>query len=130
MSDGLSGAEDWSGYLKRIASRPGWSVARLARESQIHRATIFKWMAGKGGVTVASVRAIAEAVGDDPAEALRAAGSVATESSDEELELILTAPVDDQTKKLMIERLYELRERDKQRRMDEIEFLLKRSRPA
>jgi len=68
--------EDWASYLRRMTSRPGWSVARLARESGIHRGTIFDWMAGKGGVTISSVRAIAEALDDDPANALLAAGNV------------------------------------------------------
>jgi transcriptional regulator with XRE-family HTH domain len=75
MGDG-DGLETWADYLRRMTNRPGWSVARLARESGIHRATIFKWLAGKGGVNVASVRAVAAALGDDPANALRAAGNV------------------------------------------------------
>ena len=83
MGDGHDRAESWADYLRRMTSRPGWSVARLARESGIHRATIFKWMSGRGGATVASVRAIAEALGDDPANALRAAGSMGGEAPDE-----------------------------------------------
>ena len=76
MSDASNRREDWPSYLKRMTSRPGWSVARLARESGVNRATIFKWMAGRSGVNVASVRLIADALGDDPAVALRAAGNV------------------------------------------------------
>lgn len=75
MGDGET-RESWADYLRRMTDRPGWSVARLARESGIHRATIFKWMAGKGGANVASVRSIAEALGDQPANALRAAGNM------------------------------------------------------
>ena len=75
MGDGDT-RETWADYLRRMTSRPGWSVARLARDSGIHRATIFKWIAGKGGANVASVRAIADALGDDPANALRAAGNM------------------------------------------------------
>lgn len=84
--------ESWAGYLRRMTDRPGWSVARLARESGIHRATIFKWMGGKGGATVTSVRAIAKALGDDPANAIRAAGDmgdVADESTDPDLLLLM-----------------------------------------
>lgn len=93
MGDGQQ-HETWAEYLRRWANRPGWSVARLARESGIHRATIFRWIAGDGGATVANVRAIAEAVGDDPANALRAAGNTGAarppaEELDPDLKLIL-----------------------------------------
>ncbi len=84
--------ESWAEYLRRMTERPGWSVARLARDSHIHRATIFKWMAGKGGANVASVRAIAEALGDDPANALRAAGNIDAapeETMDPDLKLLM-----------------------------------------
>ncbi|MEU0081405.1 hypothetical protein ABZY58_26185 [Micromonospora tulbaghiae] len=59
-----------------MTKRPGWSVARLARESGVNRATIFGWMKGDG-VTVASVKMIARALGDDEAHALAAAGGAA-----------------------------------------------------
>ncbi|MEW2383342.1 hypothetical protein AB0873_14805 [Micromonospora sp. NPDC047707] len=73
-----------------MTSRPGWSVARLARESKIHRGTIFGWMKGEG-VTVASVKAIAKALGDDEAHALAAAGGAAThaEKLDPDLRIIM-----------------------------------------
>lgn len=66
-------AEDWAGYLRRMTRRPGWSVARLAREAGVNKSTIFGWIKGDG-VTVASVKAIAKALGDDEAHALAAAG--------------------------------------------------------
>lgn len=91
MGDGGT-REDWAGYLRRMTDRPGWSVARLARESGIHRATIFKWISGKGGANVTSVRAIAEALGDDPANALRAAGNMdgaPEEAVDPDLKLLM-----------------------------------------
>jgi len=91
MGDGQGANESWAEYLRRMTSRPGWSVARLARESGIHRATIFKWLAGKGGVNVSSVRAIAAALGDHPENALRAAGNIASreEELDPDLKIIL-----------------------------------------
>jgi AcrR family transcriptional regulator len=123
MSDGPEVSEDWSGYLRRMTSRPGWSVARLAREAGVHRGTIFGYISGKKkGVTVATVRSIAQALGDDPANALRAAGQVSGEV-DEEVELILAQPVDEDTKRAMLERLFQLRERDKRNRIEEIRFL-------
>ncbi|WP_158554050.1 helix-turn-helix domain-containing protein [Micromonospora deserti] len=91
MSDGAK-RESWAEYLRRMTDRPGWSVARLARESGIHRATLFRWIAGKGGANVASVRQIAEALGDDPANALRAAGNMEgapEEALDPDLQVIM-----------------------------------------
>lgn len=128
MGDGLDVGEDWSGYLRRMTSRPGWTVARLARESGINRGTIFGYISRKKkGVTIATVRAIAQALGDDPTNALRAAGQV-TGEVDEEVELILAEEVDEGTKKAMLERLFQLRERDKQRRIEEIRFLAEQAR--
>lgn len=72
MGDASAPPEDWASYLRRMTKRPGWSVARLAREAGIHRGTIFGWMKGDG-VTVANVKAIAKALGDDEAHALAAA---------------------------------------------------------
>lgn len=77
MSDAsAAAAETWADYLRRMTQRPGWSVARLARESGIHRGTIFKYLAGESGVTVDTVRRIAKALGDDPENALRAAAQI------------------------------------------------------
>jgi transcriptional regulator with XRE-family HTH domain len=123
MGDGQEASEDWSGYLRRMTSRPGWTVARLAREAGINRGTIFGYISGKKkGVTVATVRSIAQALGDDPTNALRAAGQV-TGEVDEEVELILAQPVNEDTKRVMLERLFQMRERDRRNRIDEIRFL-------
>jgi len=80
MGDGTDERETWGDYLRRMTDRPGWSVARLGRDSGIHRATIFKWISGGGGANVASVRAIGKALGDEGG-ALFAAGNMA--ASDE-----------------------------------------------
>lgn len=74
MSDGVDGKSSWSRYIDEATRRPGWNAAKLARESGIHRSTIFRWKGGDGrSVTVDSVRRIANALGDDLDEALRAA---------------------------------------------------------
>lgn len=84
MGDGS--VETWGAYIKRMVDRPGWSVARLAREAGIHRATIFGWIKDDTpSLTVASVRAIAQALGDDIDNALRAAGSVEPEGWEDRL---------------------------------------------
>ncbi|WP_045746426.1 helix-turn-helix domain-containing protein [Actinoplanes rectilineatus] len=121
MSDASVPAEDWPAYLRRMTKRPGWSVAKLARESNIHRATIFGWIKGDVGVTIDSVRRIALALGDDPENALRAASSKTDDATaveqDEEVALIMRAPVDDDLKQVMLQKLRQRREEDKLRRL-------------
>jgi transcriptional regulator with XRE-family HTH domain len=127
MSDASGHGEDWATYLRRMTKRPGWSVAKLARESNVHRATIFGWLKGESGVTVASVRAIANALGDDVENALRAAGAAGAPPSgdrDEELELIMAAPVDDELKQMMVQRLRERRERERVARVADLKWEL------
>ncbi len=75
-------------YLKGIQDRPGWSIARVARESagRISRATLFRLMAGdtKRGATIETVRLVAQIVGDDPDTILaRVAGSLIDEEEDD-----------------------------------------------
>ncbi|MGX4657063.1 helix-turn-helix domain-containing protein [Micromonospora sp. SCSIO 07396] len=91
MSDGQEIRESWAEYLRRMTDRPGWSVAKLARESNIHRGTIFKWMSGKGGANMASVQAIATALGDEVGTALRAASNSGAmeDEFDEDLRIIV-----------------------------------------
>lgn len=76
-----------------MTRRPGWSVARLARESGVARQTIFEWIkVGSGSLTVASVRAIATALDVDMATAMLAAGDVLGPpdiAADPEMRLIL-----------------------------------------
>lgn len=128
MSDAPATGENWSAYLRRMTKRPGWSVARLSRESGVHRATIFKWISGEPGVTIDSVRRIATALGEDSDVALRAAGNAGSAAPvgpvDEEVSLIMRAPVDDDLKQMMLRRLEERRERDRQRRIEDFQGLL------
>jgi plasmid maintenance system antidote protein VapI len=126
MSDAPAPGETWAAYLRRMTKRPGWSVARLARDSGIHRATIFKWIGGDAGVTIDSVRRVADALGDDPENALRAAGNIerAGAATDEEVALIMRAPVDAQLKDLMLTRLQERRERDRKQRMEDFQQMI------
>lgn len=129
MNDGSGDVSHWGAYLRRMTSRPGWSVARLARESGVHRATIFDWMKGTGeSVTIASVRAVAAALDDDLENALRAVASLETapKPRDEEIELIMSAPVDDEMKRRMISQLLDLREQDKRQRMQVMGWMVSR----
>lgn len=135
MGDGQN-REDWAGYLRRMTSRPGWSVARLSRESGIHRGTIFKWMSNKGtaGVNVNSVKAVAAAFGDDPANALRAAGSVEVAKDaerDEEIELVRTDPrLSPEMKIRIVTLIVERRERERQAALAETRRLIDLMSPS
>jgi len=125
MSDASQPREDWAGYLRRMTDRPGWSVARLAREAGINRGTIFKWMKGGAGVNVNSVRAIAKALDDNVENALRAAGDAEGQpEKDEEVALIMRAPVDDELKQTMLGKLYERRERDRLERLADFQAMI------
>ncbi len=72
----------WADYIAWAADQVSGGrrggVAELARLSGLHRDTLFQWKAGRNADTpkLRHVRAIAEAVGDDPHNALRAAGLV------------------------------------------------------
>jgi hypothetical protein len=107
-----------------MTSRPGWTVVRLARESRIARSSIFKWIAeGAGAITIESVYRIADALGDDRTNALKAAGNLPPER-DDEVDLILASDRSDRAKALMIDRLMKRREEEKVRRLEDLRFLI------
>lgn len=124
----------WATFAKAAREGSHMSQAELARRLDVERTTIWRWETGKQKPESADAVALfARVLGIDVDEALAAAGlrpgttapAEPTREPDEEMDLIYAAPVDDQTKKLMIERLFQLRERDKQRRMEDIEFLIR-----
>lgn len=119
----------WSAYLRRMTGRPGWTVARLARESGIARSSIFRWIAEGGeGITIESVYRIADAFGEDRAEALHAAGNMPERQVDEEIALILASEFPEATKTQMIERLVRRRQEERERRMEDLRWLLEAQR--
>jgi transcriptional regulator with XRE-family HTH domain len=130
-----AGRSTWATWLTQMTSRQGWSVARLARESGIHRSTIFRWIKGDGGLTLQSVESIARALDVPMRTAVLAAGNMVDGGSeepeaDEEIRLILAAPVDEPTRKLMLQRLADLRLRDQQRRLDDLRWMIDRAKEA
>jgi hypothetical protein len=117
-------ADEWSAYLRRMTSRPGWSVARLAREADVARSSIFRWLAeGAEGITIQSVYLIADALGDDRGAALRAAGNLPPER-DAEIELILSSDRSELEKVAIIDRLMRRREEERMRRLEDLRFVL------
>jgi len=146
---------DWMRYLRGIQQRPGWSVARLARESKgkIHKSTIFRMISGETQrVAVATVRLIADIVGDPYDVAMKAAaGSLAddgdTEPEDPRLKgldphdpvvvRILDGSWDEGMKHLMLDNLRRKREQQRelqlQQELEEVERaeeIWKRTREA
>lgn len=126
---GDADSETWGGYLRRMTTRPNWSVVRLARESGIHRSTIFGWItADTPSLTIASVRAIADALGEDLETALRAAGHVTTDaapdSPDEaEVRRIMDSALSDDLKRRLVAHVRAKQERDRQVRAEEVRML-------
>lgn len=115
----------WGRYVKALTDRPGWSVARLSRESGIERGTIFRWISGRlERVTVESVRLVAETSGDDIDRALRAAagltpdGGVDTDEDEIEFEirLIQASDLPPEQKRAMVDYARELQRRQQAER--------------
>lgn len=120
----VDGGDAWSTYLRRAMRTKGLTVSELARRSRLHRTTISDWMnKGAGAITIQSVYMVADALGVDRNEALRAAGNLPPER-DEEVDLILASNRTEREKVAMIDRLMRRREEDRQRRIDDLRFVL------
>lgn len=121
-SDGPMG-EDWATWLRRVTDRRGWSVARLSRASGYSKAAIFDWIATGSGrnVKVGSVVAVARAAGEDPLEALRAAGDlgIAYEIDDPEVRTVLDGELPEDATKTIIANIHARRERNRERDMQD-----------
>jgi transcriptional regulator with XRE-family HTH domain len=100
------------------------TVTELARRSGIHRTTISEWLnKGVGAITIPSVYLVADALGDERANALKAAGNLPPER-DPEVDLILASDRTEAVKAAMIERLMRRREEERDRRLADIRFAL------
>lgn len=112
MGDTSHPGGTWGAYVEALSRRPGWTTTRLAKESGIARATLYKWRTGKGGVTVDLVVKLAETAGDDPETALRAAGGrLVTETDDPQLAAIYAADITDAEKRELVDFVLEERRR-------------------
>jgi len=137
-ADDTRPASEWVKYLRRIVDRPGWSVARLSRETagpdgkpRVSKSTLFRHLGGEvTRISAALVKLIAEAAGDEPENALRAAGDLLSdEDADDDrlhgldpkdpiVKAILTGPFDDEFR----DRLLRAEVTRRQQRMDEIQM--------
>lgn len=112
MGDSKHPGGTWGAYVEALSRRHGWNTTRLAKESGIARATLYKWRSGNGGVTVDSVLRLTKAVGDEPEAALRAAGGrLVNESDDPQLAAIYAADISDDEKQELVEYVLEERRR-------------------
>lgn len=105
---------------------------------KVNPRTVTHWLDKTVAVTEPRVRQVAEALSLNAMDLLIRVGfySLAERYSapekeepevDEELSMILEADVDDVTKQMMIERLYELREQDKQRRLADLRWTIQQN---
>lgn len=140
------GPTAWMRYLRGIQERHGWSVARVARESdgQISRATLFRMINGdtrRVGVDV--VRLVAEIVGDDPDAVLKeVAGSVTGELEPRDPRLdgldpndpvvvhILSLDVDEEMRGYMLDRRRQILALRREQDMQEVDIIARRERGA
>lgn len=101
----------WGAYIESLPKQTGLTMKELAAKSGIARGTFYKWIAGQTGVTVDSVKKVAEAAGDDLDAALRAAGGkLIPEESDPQLREILESDLPDSVKRELVEYVLEQRQ--------------------
>lgn len=130
VSDGDDTPNDWARFLRDITSRPGGSVAKLARDADIHRSTIFRWLRGDiRNITLDSVRRIARAAQVDYSVALQAARSLMETSneSDDDLtiRMIRESKLATPIKEELIEHVRQQRLQDRERLRREVEMMLR-----
>lgn len=124
--------DTWAAFIKVARERAGVNKTELGRRIGRDRNTVQRWEDGKHRPDDADLVArVAAALDLDLEEALAAAGMrpgvappAAPTPVDEEVELIMRSPVSDAMKRRMLARLEELREQDRQRRMEQISWIL------
>ena len=131
------GRGTWATYIKAAREHARLTKTELARRISKDRATVGRWEDGKNRPEDANLVAlIADVLNLDIDEALAAAGlrpgveapPTPTVELDEEEQMVLAADVDEDTRREALEQLHRMRMRDRQRRMEDLEFLLRRRR--
>lgn len=131
--------DSWATFAKRsrLGAVPPVSQSELARRLETDRTTIWRWEHGKQKPDAPDIVVrFAMALNIDPDEALAAAGfkpgiippAEPTRDYDEDFRRVMAADVDEDTRRLALEQLELMRQRDIQRRADDIEFFLRRWR--
>jgi hypothetical protein len=135
----VSGAVDRNEWAKVVSELldtiPRRNKTTFAARVGINPRTVTYWLDQQTDVKESSVRAVAEAFGINAMQLLIRVGVYSIEQmvanpvaeADDELSMVLAADVDDVTKQMMIERLYELREQDKQRRLEHLRWTIQQN---
>lgn len=117
-----------------MATQTRGKIAPFARKVGVDPRTVSRWLAAQVDVSEESVREVARKTETSPIQLLVEVGyyshaetapALQSEEYDEEVELILRAPVDQRTKELALEQLHIMRMRDRQRRMEDLDFMLR-----
>lgn len=131
----------WMKYLRGIQDRPGWSIARLARESKgaISRSALFEMMNGTTRrISVDVVRLIARIVGDNPDEVLKTVSGSVTglpeadprleglDPNDDVVKNILSLDIDDEERDIMLNHRRKLVALRREQDLRELEMLVRR----
>lgn len=125
----------WADVVARlIASETSGNKSRFAALVGVTYKTVLRWLSQEGDVSVESVVQVADAVGLSPIDLLiqvsyyrpRDLPSVeerpSSDPDDEALRIILESEFPNRTKMRMIQRLEELRARDRAREAEEVRF--------
>ncbi len=138
-NDGSDRRQTWAEYVAKLRKATRLSRPKFAERLGVDPTTVWRWeVKGQRPESSEVPELIALTFGLDVDDVLTAAGLKPSgdrapeppQPPDEEVELILAQKVDEDTKQAMLERLFQLRERDKQRRIEEIQFLVEQARRA
>lgn len=129
MRDHPTSDNEWAQFVRELATRPGWSIARLAREAGIHRSTIFRWINGDfASARLPNIKLFAEAAQIDYNLALRAATGAKRQADAEDegaVGIIIASDASDQVKRELIEHVRARRQQHEAERLREIELILR-----
>lgn len=123
------GNSEWAKYVRNAVMVCQANVSLLRQRSGVSRSSIYRWLADDGTrVTIDSARKIARAIGDDPTNAIRAAGALldrgedglgGLDPNDPVVAHILGLDIDDDMRGMMLDRYRENLERDRQRYLEQ-----------
>jgi hypothetical protein len=130
--------EAWADLVRKLVTgKARGNKSAFARTVGVTARTLDRWLAGEVNVSEASVRAVARAFDLDAMNLLVAVGyyepdqvtkRTPADADDEAMQLILTDPrLSDRQKKRMIQRLDELRARDRAREAEEVRWWIEQA---
>lgn len=131
---------EWAKYVRFAVERCGGNVSQLRHKSGVSRSSLYRWMNDDGTrVTIEKATQIAHAIGDDPRNAIRAAGSLLEDAvaqgpdlhgldpNDEVVQNILSLDIDDEERDIMLEHRRKLLALRREQDLRELEMLTKRN---